>query len=229
MRVELEAAYILHTRAYRESSLLVYALTAEHGVVHLISRAAKKKNGNMIQPLTKCYLTWSGKGSLLSLNKVELEYSKYTRNFRSHVQCLYIHELLLRLVPERSPAPELFDLYEQTLEKMLKLPTDEGCLRAFELELLAIIGHPLQLDFDYQNNLAVEAEQYYRYVPDAGPVLSAGLNQTWDSVTGRALLDMAAGDFRAENLPAMKRFLRGLLEFYLRGKPVLTRQLLKVN
>jgi len=60
-------------------------------------------------------------------------------------------------------------------------------------------------------------------------VLSAGLNQTWDSLTGRALLDMAAGDFRTENLPAMKRFLRGLLEFYLRGKPVLTRQLLKVN
>ena len=165
----------------------------------------------------------------MSLNKVELEHSKYTRNFRSHVQCLYIHELLLRLVPERSPAPELFDLYEQTLEKMLKSPTDEGCLRAFELELLAIIGRPLQLDFDYQNNLAVEAEQYYRYVPDAGPVLSAGLNQTWDSLTGRALLDMAAGDFRTENLPAMKRFLRGLLEFYLRGKPVLTRQLLKVN
>ena len=229
MRVELEPAYILHSRAYSESSLLVYALTANHGVVHLISRAAKKKNGNMIQPLTKCYLTWSGKSSLLSLNKIELAHSRYTRHFRSHVQCLYIHELLLRLVPERSPAPELFDLYEQTLEKMLKSPTDEGCLRAFELELLAIIGHPLQLDFDYQNNLAVEAGQYYRYVPDAGPVLVTSLKQTWDSVTGRVLLDMAAEDFQTESLPVMKRFLRGLLEFYLHGKPVLTRQLLKVK
>ena len=229
MRVDLEPAYILHTRAYRETSLLVYALTADHGVVHLISRASKKKNGNMIQPLIKCYLTWSGKGSLLSLNKIELEHSKYTRNFRSHVQCLYIHELLLRLVPEHSPAPELFDLYELTLEKMLKSPNDESCLRLFELELLGIIGHPLQLDFDYQNNLAVDAGRDYRYVPDAGPVLCTASSQHWDSIRGCTLLAMAAADFQTENLPAMKRFLRGLLEFYLRGKPVLTRQLFKVN
>ena len=35
MRVELEPAYILHTRPYRETSLLVYALTQEHGLMHM--------------------------------------------------------------------------------------------------------------------------------------------------------------------------------------------------
>ena len=121
MRVDLEPAYVMHTRPYRETSMIVYALTEQHGVVHMVSRGARKKGNNNLQPFTKMYLSWSGRGDLVTLTKIEHEHSRYTNNFRAQVQCFYLHELILKLIPKLSPAPELFDLYEYTLDSMINL------------------------------------------------------------------------------------------------------------
>ena len=46
MRVELEPSYILHARPYRETSMIVYALTEHHGIVHMVSKGARKKGNS---------------------------------------------------------------------------------------------------------------------------------------------------------------------------------------
>ena len=81
MRVDLEPAYVIHTRPYRETSMIVYALTEQHGIVHMVSRGARRKGNNNLQPFTKMYLSWSGSGDLVSLTKIEHEHSRYTNNF----------------------------------------------------------------------------------------------------------------------------------------------------
>lgn len=229
VRVELESAFILHTRPYRETSMLVYALTLQHGIVHLISRGAKKKGNNILQPFVKMSLSWSGRGELVTLTKAELEYSKYTRNFRAHVQCFYLHELMLRLMPKMSPAPELFQLYEYTLDTMIKYPLREDVLRTFELQLLNIIGHPLQLKFDYKDDQEIIREGHYRYEPDMGPSRCKTNQTQWNVVSGELMHALEEHNFTAEILPQAKVFLRGLLQHYLRGKPLMTRQLLQVG
>lgn len=229
MRVELEPAFILHTRPYRETSMLVYALTKQHGIVHMISRGAKRKGNNVLQPFVKMCLSWAGRGELVTLSKAELEYSKYTRNFRAHVQCFYLHELMLRLMPKMSPAPELFHLYEYTLDAMLKYPMREEVLRTFELQLLNIIGHPLQLKFDCRTDQEITQAYYYQYEPDFGPSRCEKNSTQWNVISGELIRALDQHDFSKDILPQAKVFLRGLLQHYLRGKPLMTRQLLRVS
>ena len=136
MRIELEPSFIIHSRPYRETSTLVYALTEQYGIVHIVCRGAKKKGHNAIQPFSKLLLSWSGRSELVTLTKMEVEYSKYTQNFRAQVQCFYLHELIIKLMPKLSPSPELYQLYERTLEQMSHDPTREDTLRYFEIQLL---------------------------------------------------------------------------------------------
>ena len=229
MRVELEPSYILHTRPYRETSMIVYALTEQHGIVHMVSRGARKKGHSLLQPYTKMQLSWSGKNELVSLSKIELEHTKYTRNFRAHVQCFYLHELILKLIPRSSPSPELFYLYETTLELMAKNPKSEEVLRYFELQFLSILGHPLQLKYDYMNDRDIEDHIVYRYDPEHGPTQCEINAKQWNIVVGSVLRSLEKNQLSNETLSGAKIFLRGLLKYYLQGKPLVTRQLLKVN
>jgi DNA repair protein RecO (recombination protein O) len=228
-RVELEPAYVLHTRSYRETSMIVYALTEQHGVVHMVSRGARKKGSNNLQPFTKMYLSWSGRGELVSLTKVEHELSRYTHNFRAQVQCFYLHELILKLIPKSSPEPELFELYEVTLDAMINNPADEYILRNFEMRLIGIMGHPLQLRYDYTNDEEIEAQLLYRYDPDLGPIQITAKQAQWNVVRGELLIHLDDNNLTEHILSEAKIFLRGLVKHYLQGKPLMTRQLLKVN
>ena len=229
MRVELEPAYVLHTRAYRETSMIVYALTEQYGVVHMVSRGARKKGSNNLQPFTKMYLSWSGRGELVSLTKIEHEHSRYTNNFRAQVQCFYLHELILKLIPKLSPEPELFDLYEYTLDSMINNPADEHVLRNFEMRLLGIMGHPLQLKYDYMNDKEIDAQLLYRYDPDLGPTIITSQQKQWNVLMGDLLIHLSDNDLSENILPGAKVFLRGLVKHYLQGKPLMTRRLLKAN
>jgi recombinational DNA repair protein (RecF pathway) len=51
----------------------------------------------------------------------------------------------------------------------------------------------------------------------------------WNLVEGKLLQALANKKIDAERLPQAKTFLRGLIHHYLGGKPLATRQLLKVN
>lgn len=232
MRVELEPAYILHTRPYRETSLLVYALTQEHGLMHMVCRGARKKGSHQLQPFIKMQLSWTGKGELVTLTKYELEKSSYRNDFRTHIQCFYVHELILALLPKMSPAPELFECYEQTLAEMTAAPLNEAVLRFFEIHLLTIIGHPLQLEYDCHTEQAVLPQAEYLYQPDSGPTLitagSSGSAQPggWNRVSGHILRQLHQQELAQQDWPQAKSFLRGLIKYYLDGKPIMTRQLL---
>lgn len=226
MRVELEPSYVLHTRPYRETSMILYALTQQHGVVHMVCRGARKKSSNTLQPFTKMYLSWSGRGDLFSLTRIEHDHSRYTNDFRSLVQCFYLHELILTLIPKLSPAPELFDLYQDTLVSIIDNPGNEWILRNFEMHLLAIMGHPLQLDHDYVNDREIDVELLYRYDPDLGPTQISSQQVHWNIVDGRLIRNLNENIFNAETLPQAKTFFRGLVKYYLQGRPLMTRSLL---
>ena len=218
MRIELEPAFILHSHAYKETSMLVYALTEQHGIVHMVSKGAKRNGKNNLQPFMKMNLSWSGRGELYTLTNAELEHSKYKRNFRAHVQCFYLHELILRLMPKLSPAPELFQLYEQTIQAMIEKPEREDILRNFEIHLLDIIGHPLQLKYDYNTDRKLQPTLMYRYDPDLGPTECATNSQQWNIVSGSLLCALDVKNLNEQTLLPAKRFLRGLMQHYLHGK-----------
>ena len=69
-----QPAFVLHAHPYRETSLIVEALTADYGRVALVARGAKRPRSELrgvlqaFQPLT---LSWSGAGEIKTLIRAE--------------------------------------------------------------------------------------------------------------------------------------------------------------
>ena len=77
MRIESQPAYILHTRNFRDSSLIVDFLSADYGRisgvvkgVRATSKSAKQRRG-LSQPFVPLLISWSGKSDLKTIIQME--------------------------------------------------------------------------------------------------------------------------------------------------------------
>ncbi|MFC6671686.1 DNA repair protein RecO [Marinobacterium aestuariivivens] len=62
-RLDGQAAYVLHARPYRDTSLLVDCFSLEHGKVSLVVRgrgARARASGPVFSPSCRC--SWAGRG-----------------------------------------------------------------------------------------------------------------------------------------------------------------------
>ena len=74
MRIELNDAYILHVRAYQDSSALLECLSSQHGLVSLIAKGVKRPKSRfygVIQPFILLQLSWVGRSELKTLTQAE--------------------------------------------------------------------------------------------------------------------------------------------------------------
>jgi DNA repair protein RecO (recombination protein O) len=75
MRVAAQPAYVLHVRAWRETSLLLDAFTRDFGRVGLVARGVRGARARLsrsaLEPLQALRMDWSGRGELQTLTAVE--------------------------------------------------------------------------------------------------------------------------------------------------------------
>ncbi|MCS6786680.1 MAG: DNA repair protein RecO [Thiobacillaceae bacterium] len=225
-RVEHEPAYVLHSHPWKESSLVVDAFTRGHGRVGLIARGARRPTSGLrarllgFQPLS---LSYSGRGALKTLIAAEWQGGGADLGGRGLICGFYVNELLLRLLPPEDAHPALFDHYQQTLRELALCSDVEPVLRRFELGLLRELGYAQTLDRT-ADGVPIEADQRYAYVFGQGLVPNQGPGPGY---SGKALLDLAAGDYTdARTLAEGKQLMRTLIAHYLGDKPLHTRQLL---
>ncbi|HEX5865306.1 MAG TPA: recombination protein O N-terminal domain-containing protein, partial [Casimicrobiaceae bacterium] len=65
-----QPAFVLHTYPYRETSVIVEALTAAYGRVALVARGARRPRSELrgvLQAFQPLALSWSGAGELKTL------------------------------------------------------------------------------------------------------------------------------------------------------------------
>ena len=65
-----QAAFVLHTYPYRETSLIVEAFTAQAGRVAMVARGAKRPKSELsgvLQAFQPLKLEWAGTGELKTL------------------------------------------------------------------------------------------------------------------------------------------------------------------
>src|SRR5438270_11622811 len=142
-RREDQPAFVLHTYPYRETSLIVEALTADHGRVAMVARGAKRPRSELrgvlqaFQPLT---LSWSGVGELKTLMKAEWQGGLPLVGGAALLCGFYLNELLLRLLPREDPHPQLYRDYEAALGVLAGSAELAPALRRFELKLLSELG-----------------------------------------------------------------------------------------
>jgi DNA repair protein RecO (recombination protein O) len=234
-RVELQAAYILHQRPYRNTSVILDAITLHHGRVGIVARGARggKRNiASQLQPFRQLLLSWTGRGELFNLTGAE-EASFKSPPASLHGEALYcgyyINELTLKLLPRDDPHEEVFAVYNQTINGLYNdNATIEAVLRGYELALLESLGYQLVLHNEVGSGDLISEQESYRYIVERGPVYAHRAETAGVSVSGCTLLGLAKRDF---SLPATlvesRRLLRMLIDHQLDGRPLKTREMFR--
>lgn len=224
-RIALEPAYLLHRRAYRETSLLLDVFSREHGKLALLAKGVRGGKQSGLAPFRRLLLSWSGKGELPVLTGHEPACPALPLQGSTLYCGLYLNELLQAFLPRHDPQPLLFERYAATLAALAQPGNPEQALRGFELALLTEMGYGLQLQHDAEQHADIQPERWYLYLPERGPLPSAN---SADAVRGATLIALREArlddpDSRRE----AKRLLRRIIDHHLAGRMLKSRELFR--
>ncbi len=220
-RIQLEPAYVLHSRPFRETSLIVEAFTREYGRIAVVARGAKSDRSrwrNVLQPFRPLLLSWNQKSDLGTLTAADQVASPPALQGQSLYCGMYLNELLVRLLHRGDPHIEVFERYRYVLSELASELPPQPLLRVFEKHLLEAIGYAMLLDRECKSGADVLPQNWYDYRPDRGPVLSAGPGK--NRVSGAALLALHAENLQSANLPELRMLMRSVIGYHLGGKPL---------
>lgn len=228
LRIVLQPAFVLHSRPYRDSSLLVDLLTISHGKVHALARSArgaKSRFRGLLRPFVPLLATWSGKTELMNLSTVEGNGLPYELSGEKLLSGIYLNELLVRLLHLFDPHPQLFMAYQQTLVALQQTQEHEYILRIFEKQLLKEMGYGIQFDKDIVGE-ALEPEQHYVFDPKHGFSCSNNLVQNKAIFLGKHIIALHNETMQSkEEFKAAKYLMRIAIESLLGDKPPKSREL----
>ncbi|HET7569357.1 MAG TPA: DNA repair protein RecO [Gammaproteobacteria bacterium] len=229
-RVQLQHAYILHQRPWRDSSGLIEAFSRPFGRVGLIARGVRRPTSKLkaaLQPFQPVLLSWTGRGDLATLTGAETTGAP-VRLTGSRLLCgFYVNELLIRLLHRHDPHAELFDDYAFCLAGLAGTSNEEIPLRLFEKRLLVACGYGLNLTVEIDSGAPVRADRDYEYVLEQGPRLHQP-GAAGSTLSGASLLALAADQLDDERASRdAKKLLRSALDLYLGGQPLKTREVLR--
>ena len=233
-RVENAPGYVLHSRPWRETSLIVEAFTREHGRVGLVARGvrgARSRFRGLLVPFQLLLLSWSGRGELPSLAGVDTEGPIRALRGRALFSGFYLNELMLNLLPRNDAHPDLFDDYRRAVDELGAEGVLDRVLRTFEKRLLDALGYGPTLDRAADTGEPVSPDKRYRYLPERGPVEVEGEGTgsgEGPAVSGRTLLALAGerlecADERERR--EARHLMRAILAPHLGPRPLRSRQL----
>ena len=226
--VNLSPCYVIHTRAYRETSLLVELFSLDYGFVSTVARGARRKTSPLralLQPFRALLGSWSGRGDLKVLHTVEASGRPQVLRQEVLASSFYLNELLSRLLQHSEAYPALFAYYADTLSALADTPyTMVPRLRVFEKKILTAIGYGLTLHRVAHSGKAVQPEQYYGFDPEVGILEEP---RPTASVWGATLLALeyeTPWELLAHR--NARNFMRVLIAYRVGCRPIVSRALL---
>ena len=227
-RQDHQPVYVLHTYAFKETSLVVELFSKAHGRVATVAKGARRPRSAMrgqLQSFQMLAATWSGKNELKTLHSLEWADGLVLLQGEALMCGFYLNELLLRLLPREDAYEQLFDYYQATVKALSSRVQPAMHLRRFELKMLQEMGYAVPLDFD-ENDSPIVANLQYRYVAELGACAFTGA-EIGVVLSGQTLIDMAKDAYdNIQTQQQSKQLMRYLLAYYLGDKPLHTRQLL---
>lgn len=219
-----QAAFVLHSRPYRENSSLLTLLTEKDGVQGTIifsGNSLKSSKKALMQPFLPLTVILSGQGCLKKVQLIEARAKSYLLSGQHLYSGFYLNELMVRLLPENIPCDELFAHYASLLEVLNAKGAIEASLRSFELTLLEELGQ--SLDFF----AAIDTEhEYWGFHPQLGLVPGEQLAKTVNLYPKSLLLALAHRDFSdLRHRQLAKHFMRDVFSPLLGDKPLKSRKL----
>jgi len=233
MRIEGEPGFVLHARAYRETSLLVEVLSASHGRIGLLARGVASSKGHVLraalQPLQWIRFDAVQRGELGQLRAAEALDAAPRLHGQAMLAGFYLNELVLRLAPRHDPVPDLYRAYGQARGRMGVGAPLAWSLRRFERDLLEALGVGFDLTCSSEGQ-PIDPAARYRLDPQEGPrrLLSErdGEGRT-GTATGSALLALAADEEpAAADLASLRLPMRAVLAHHLGARGLKSWELL---
>lgn len=224
--VTLQAAYVLHTRKYRETSIIADIFTEEFGVLSVLAKGVRKQKSRLASVLrcfTPLQISFTGKSDLKILTGAEVIPPITNLPGRAMYCGFYINELIKHFLHKDDAQPEIFQHYRNCLSKLAVEQELETALRLFELELLENVGYGLQLEHDGITGKAIEQHKRYHYQQDLGPIETAD-----GFIRGETLQALAKKQLSNKHTyREAKRLMRQQIDFHLHGRELKSRSLIR--
>lgn len=226
-RIELTPTYILHSRPFRDTSLLLDLFTQQYGLISVVARSArgsKSRYQGQLQLFTPMLVSWTGAHELKTLGNVELNGMPIQLNQKPLFCGFYLNELLMRLLHKEDSHPALFDFYHQSLCRLEKNDLIPVVLRLFEKKLLNELGYGLPLEQEAKSREKIHPDCFYRYEHQHGFILCEQ-NDASLIFSGSDLMLIAEEKFDNDAiLQTAKRLTRTAIQHLLGNKKLHSRE-----
>ncbi|KND58980.1 DNA recombination and repair protein RecO [Candidatus Paraburkholderia schumanniana] len=229
-RIAEQPGFVLHSYPYRETSLIIDVFSRDYGRVALVAKGAKRPHSalrGVLQTFQPLGLSWSGKGEVRTLTSAEWVGGMLPLTGDALLCGFYVNELLVKFCAREDAHPALFNHYVLTLSRLAHDEPAVQVLRSFERVLLRETGYAMNLMRTVTRQQVVP-EGRYVFDPDRGVRdASDDLAAQWPVISGQTLIDMERDDYTSSQTAAQsKTLMRFLLNHYLGGTPLATRQIL---
>ena len=234
MRVEKQPAYILHQRPFRDTSQILEVFTKDYGRLSIMSRgsrAQKSRLKSILQPFRALEIGWSGRGEMPTL--ISAEPAAQTVVFlqgKSLACALYMNELMMYLTYKHDIHANLFSQYHQSVNRLFVAEKLEQELRLFELNLLDNLGISIDLLIDAGSGQRIKESSRYYFLIEQGlyELKDSSAVKNLPVMSGASLLAMSENRFDSpEILQDAKKLMRFILNYYLAGKKLKSRELFR--
>ena len=209
-------AYLLHRKAFSNSSEILYYLTAEHGLLHTLAKGSKKPKSSFkgqLQSFLPSCISWQGKSSLKTLTQAEQTDVLPKVPYAYHVAMLYLNELVMLLRIDEDLYGEIHQAYANALSDLFGGQGISLVLREFEWFLCCLLGYQLPLPDTAQN------DDFIIFEPQNGLVLDLQFKRC------------TAKEFKnfIENQPYHQKsinwLMRQMIHHITNGRPIKSREL----
>jgi DNA repair protein RecO (recombination protein O) len=228
-RVVGEPAFVLHRRAYRETSLLVELFTRHHGRIGVVARGARRGRSplaSLLEPFRPLTVGWSGRGELGTLIGADPAGHAPLPPGDRLLCGLYVNELVMGFIARGDANEALFDRYQQFVRDLAGSGDRQPLLRLFERDLLTTLGYDLGLLSEADTGRSIEPYCWYRYEFERGLVRNFGPGDE-RVYAGSSLIELAHGQFSgAASLCDAKGLLAAAIDHYRPGRPARTLQMM---
>ncbi|QCT22439.1 DNA repair protein RecO [Jejubacter calystegiae] len=225
-----QRAFVLHSRPWSETSLMLDLFSEESGRVKAIAKGARSRRSNLkgaLQPFTPLLVRWGGRGDVKTLRNAEAVSLALPLSGIHLYSALYVNELVSRVLEQETRFSGLFFDYLNCIQTLAAgSGSPEPALRRFELALLGHLGYGVDFMHCAGSGEEVSDTMTYRYREEKGFIASLVIDNS--SFTGRDLRALATREFPdLDSLRAAKRFTRIALKPYLGGRPLKSRELFR--
>lgn len=228
-RIHNQPAFILHKRAYRNTSAILEFFTRDHGRISLVAKGVSSGSSRLkgiLQVFQPLHISWSRKSELGTMISAETTQAPYLLIDEALYAAMYINEILLKLTTKDDPHPDIFDQYTHLIADLVKPSNLQISLRLFEKKLLQELGYEIDFLWDAESGEAIDSDCTYEFVPGHGFVKCIPDDRKKYQFSGHILNNIANANLPNEqSLKAAKHIFQLSIQQLLGNRELSTREL----